>query len=104
MKAALVAFLVATAAVPFALVACGAKAPEGPSSPLGGPVNTGGKPDVDKSKGDVDVGGPVNTGGKPDVDKSKGDVGVGGPVNTGGKPDVDKSLKGVPGGKDAGAK
>ncbi len=73
-------------------VGCGAKAPSEPVNPFGGPVNTGGKPDVNKSHGTVDVGGDPKFGGAPDVNKSYGTVGTGGPVNTGGKPDVKKSL------------
>jgi hypothetical protein len=80
-------------------IGCGAKPPSEPVNPLGGSVNTGGKPDVNKSKGTVDTGGDVNTGGKPDVSKSHGTIGPGGDVNTGGKPDVSKSVPGKDGGK-----
>ena len=68
---------------------CGAKMP---SQPFGGPVNTGGKPDVDKSHGTINTGGDPNAGGAPDVNKSHGTINAGGPVNTGGKPDVKKSV------------
>lgn len=68
---------------------CGSKMP---AEPFGGAVNTGGKPDVDKSHGAINAGGEPNTGGAPDVNKSHGNINAGGPVNTGGKPDVKKSL------------
>jgi hypothetical protein len=71
---------------------CGAKTPSEPVNPLGGPINTGGKPDVDKSHGTIGTGGEPNTGGAPDVNKSHGTIGTGGPVNSGGAPDVKKSL------------
>jgi Spy/CpxP family protein refolding chaperone len=62
---------------------CGAKAPSQPVNPLGGPINTGGKPDVDKSHGSVNAGGEPNAGGAPDVNKTQGTVGVGGPRQLG---------------------
>lgn len=71
---------------------CGAKAPSEPVNPFGGPVNTGGKPNVDKSHGTISTGGDPNAGGAPDVNKSHGTVGTGGTVNTGGAPDLKKSL------------
>lgn len=71
---------------------CGAKAPSEPVNPFGGPVNTGGKPNVDKSHGTISTGGDPNSGGAPDVNKSHGTVGTGGAVNTGGAPDLKKSL------------
>ena len=62
----------------------------------GGPINTGGVPDPNKSdpkKSDFGVGGPVNSGGVPDTKKSDPSKsnGPGGPINTGGAPDVSKS-------------
>ncbi len=80
-------------------IGCGAKPPSEPVNPLGGAINTGGKPDPKKSKGTIDTGGDVNTGGKPDVSKSHGTIDTGGDVNTGGKPDVGKSVPGKDAGK-----
>ena len=71
---------------------CGAKAPSEPVNPFGGPVNTGGKPDVNKSRGTISTGGDPNAGGAPDVNESHGTIGTGGPVSSGGAPDVKKSL------------
>jgi hypothetical protein len=68
---------------------CGSKAP---ANPFGGPINTGGKPDVDKSQGTISTGGAPNAGGAPDVNKSRGTISTGGPVNSGGAPDPKKSL------------
>jgi len=81
--------------------ACGSSDPSPPTNPLGGPINTGGKPDVDKSHGTVGAGGDANTGGKPDpsktntsgapdVNKSTGTISTGGPINTSGLPFANK--------------
>lgn len=68
-----------------------------------GPVNTRGKPDPDKSHGELGLGGMPNLGGAPDVtninaggapdpDRSHGTIGNVGPSNGGGRPDVSKSV------------
>ncbi len=90
-----VAFLLASFSLGWVLAfspGCGAKAPSEPVNPFGGPVNTGGQPNVDKSHGTIGTGGAPNAGGAPDVNKSHGTVGTGGAVNTGGAPDLKKSL------------
>jgi hypothetical protein len=90
-----VAFVVGAFSIGWAValgVGCGAKAPSEPVNPLGGPVNIGGKPDLDKSHGTISTGGNPNAGGAPDVNKSHGTVGTGGPVNSGGAPDFKKSV------------
>ncbi len=99
-----VSLLVASVSIPFAaLTGCGGG--NEATNPLGGPVNTGGKPDVDKSHGTVGPGGDVNTGGTPDVNKSNtggtpdvnkshGTISTGGPVNTAGTPSLGKDKDG----------
>jgi hypothetical protein len=68
-----------------------------------GPINSSGKPDVDKTNGGLDLGsapnlggtpdvGNVNAGGTPDPNKSHGKIGNTGAVNSGGRPDASKSI------------
>ena len=68
-----------------------------------GPVNSAGKPDVDKTNGGLDLGSDPNLGGAPDVTningggtpdpkKSTGKIGNVGAANSGGRPDASKSI------------
>jgi hypothetical protein len=68
-----------------------------------GPVNSSGKPDVDKTNGGLDLGSDpnlggapnvtnVNGGGTPDPKKSHGKIGNVGDTNAGGRPDASKSI------------
>lgn len=68
-----------------------------------GPLNSAGKPDLGKTKGELGLGGDPNAGGTPDVGntnasgapdpkKSHGKVGNVGPANSGGRPDASKSI------------
>lgn len=96
--------LVVAAAV-LALFACtglGKKGSADVPNPVG-PVNSGGKPDVNKSEGTIGLGSApnlggapdvtnINAGGKPDPNKSHGQIGNVGAANSGGRPDVSKSV------------
>jgi hypothetical protein len=68
-----------------------------------GPLNSSGKPDIDKTNGglslgsDPNLGGTpdvknVNAGGAPDPKKSHGKIGNVGAANSGGRPDASKSV------------
>lgn len=68
-----------------------------------GPLNSAGKPDVDKTNGGLNLGSDpnlggtpdvanVNAGGAPDPKKSHGKVGNVGAANSGGRPDASKSI------------
>lgn len=70
-----------------------------------GPINSAGKPDTSKTKGDLgsafgsdpNLGGTpdvanVNAGGTPDPKKSHGKIGNVGAANSGGRPDASKSI------------
>ncbi len=98
-------FALAAVAAALTLLACtglGKKGSADVPSPVG-PVNSGGKPDPNKSQGTIGLGGApnlggvpdvtnVNAGGKPDPDKSHGQIGNVGAANSGGRPDVSKSI------------
>lgn len=67
-----------------------------------GPINSAGKPDVDKTNGGLDLGSAPNLGGTPDVtninaggtpDAKKTNTKTGpGAANSGGRPDASKSI------------
>ena len=68
-----------------------------------GPINSSGKPDVDKTNGGLNLGSDpnlggtpdvanVNAGGTPDPKKSHGKIGNVGAANSGGRPDASKSV------------